>query len=167
MEITTLQELFEHEIRDLYSAEEQIIDALPDMIDAAHDGELQTALRGHLEATKRHMSRLEELARILDFDPTGVKCEGIRGILKEGGKLVDSEVDEEDVRDAAIIAAAQRVEHYEIASYGTARTFARMLGEEEAARMLEETLQEEKEADVRLTDIAEDHVNRRAMASGD
>jgi ferritin-like metal-binding protein YciE len=167
MEITTLRDLFEDHICDLYSVEEQILDALPDLIDAATDSDLIQALKNHQQQTMLQQSRLEEIGRMLDFSLEGKKCEGMKGILKEGSHLVEQDVDEEYVRDAAIIAAAQRVEHYEIAVYGTARTFARMLGEEGAVRLLEETLQEEKDADVLMTKIAEAHVNRRAMAGGD
>jgi ferritin-like metal-binding protein YciE len=167
MEITTLRDLFQEHIQDLWSMEDQIINTLPDMIEATSDDALRDALQNHLDQTRRQVQRLEEICRLVDFDPEGEKCEGMRGILKEGDKLVEKDVEEDVVRDAAIIAAAQRVEHYEIAVYGTARTFARMLGEEEAATLLEESLEEEKNADATLTEIAETHVNRRAMAPGD
>jgi ferritin-like metal-binding protein YciE len=167
MEITTLRDLFQEHIQDLRSMEDQIVDTLPDMIEASSNDELRSALQNHLEQTRRQVQRLEEVCRLVDFDPEGERCEGMRGILKEGDKLVEKDVEEDDVRDAAIIAAAQRVEHYEIAVYGTARTFARMLGEEEAATLLEESLEEEKNADATLSEIAEAHVNRRAMAPGD
>jgi ferritin-like metal-binding protein YciE len=167
MEITTLRDLFQEHIQDLWSMEDQIVNTLPDMIEASSNDELRNALQNHLEQTRRQVQRLEEVCRLVDFDPEGERCEGMRGILKEGDKLVEKDVEEDEVRDAAIIAAAQRVEHYEIAVYGTARTFARMLGEEEAATLLEESLEEEKLADTTLTDIAEAHVNRRAMAPGD
>ena len=164
MEITTLRDLFQEHIQDLYSVEEQILDALPEMIDAATDPDLRAGLQNHLEETRRQYTRLEEIGRIMSFDPAGVKCEGMKGILKEGDKLISKEVEEDDVLDAAIIAACQRVEHYEIAVYGTARTYARMLGESEATALLEESLNEEKNADRTLTQVAESHVNRRAMA---
>jgi ferritin-like metal-binding protein YciE len=164
MEITTLRDLFKEHIQDLYSAEEQIIDALPTMIKSATDPELRSGLQNHLQETRRQLQRLEEIGRMSGFDPSGHKCDGMKGILKEGNKLVGKEVDEDDVRDAAIISACQRVEHYEIAVYGTARTYARMLGDSQAVSFLEETLQEEKNADHTLTEVAESHVNRRAMA---
>ena len=167
MEITTLRDLFNEHIQDLWSMEDQIVNTLPDMIDAASDAGLRNALQAHLEQTRHQVQRLEEICRLVDCDPEGERCEGMRGILKEGDKLVEKDVEEDEVRDAAIIAAAQRVEHYEIAVYGTAKTFARMLGEEEAATLLEESLEEEKNADAKLTEIAETNVNRRAMASGD
>jgi ferritin-like metal-binding protein YciE len=164
MEITTLRDLFEEHMQDLYSAEEQILDALPDMIAAATDPELKSGLQKHLEETRRQAQRIEEIGRALDFDPNGAKCDGMKGIIKEGHKLVAKEVEDDDVRDAAIVAACQRVEHYEIAVYGTARTYARMLGEGEAVSLLEQSLDEEKNADKTLTVVAESHVNRRAMA---
>ena len=164
MEITTLRHLFQEHIQDLYSCEEQILEALPDMIMAANDPELKSGLQNHLQETRRQAQRLEEIARAMNFDPSGAKCDGMKGIVKEGHKLVAKEVEEDDVRDAAIVAACQRVEHYEIAVYGTARTYARMLGEDEAVSLLEQSLQEEKNADKTLTAVAESHVNRRAMA---
>lgn len=165
MEITTLRDLFQEHIQDLHSVEEQLLEALPEMIDAAIDPDLQAGLQNHLHETRRHAERLEEIGRLMSFDPHGAKCDGMRGILKEGNRLVVKEVDEDDVLDAAIIAACQRAEHYEIAVYGTARTFARMLGEDEAVSLLEETLGEEKNVDRRLTEIAESRANRRAMAA--
>jgi ferritin-like metal-binding protein YciE len=167
MEITTLRDLFQEHIQDLWSMEDQIINTLPDMIEATSDTDLRAALQNHLDQTRMQVQRLEEICRLADIDHEGDRCEGMRGILKEGDKLVEKDVEDDDVRDAAIIAAAQRVEHYEIAVYGTAKTFARMLGEEEAAHLLEQSLEEEKNADSKLTEIAEAHVNRRAMASGD
>jgi len=167
MDIVTLRDLFEEQIRDLHSGEKQIIDALPDMIEAATDSELQSALRNHLEETRKQLQRLEEVGDMLDFKVKGHTCEGMKGIIKEGNQLVIKDVDEDEVRDAAIIAAVQRVEHYEMAVYGTVTTFARMLGEDQVLTLLETSLEEEKEADANLTRIAEAHVNRRAMASGD
>ena len=164
MDIVTLRDLFEEHIMDLYSAEEQILDALPTMIEAATDPELRSGLQKHLEETRRQLQRLEQIGRTNGFDPSGHKCDGMKGILKEGNKLVSKEAEEDDVRDAAIISACQRVEHYEIAVYGTTRTYARMLGDNESVALLEETLDEEKNADKTLTDVAESHVNRRAIA---
>jgi ferritin-like metal-binding protein YciE len=158
-----LQELFEEQIQDLYSGESQIIDALPDMIEAAKDRELRSALEQHLEETKEQKKRLEQIARDFDFEPDGQTCKGMEGILEEGEELVENEAEEDDTRDAAIVAAAQRVEHYEMAGYGTARTYARMLGHEEVAKVLQATLDEEHEANDKLTRIAESHVNRAAM----
>jgi ferritin-like metal-binding protein YciE len=159
-----LQHLFEEQIQDLYSGESQILEALPDMIDAAKDNDLRSALEEHLEVTKEQKRRLERIASELGFEPNGESCKGMEGILDEGEELVEREAEEEDTRDAAIVAAAQRVEHYEMAAYGTARTYARMLGHDKVARTLQETLDEEREADEKLSRIAESHVNRAAMA---
>ena len=158
-----LRELLEEQIQDLYSGESQIIDALPTMIEAARDDELKTALKEHLEETKTQKKRLEKIADELDMDADGETCEGMKGIIKEGEELVEKEAEEDDVRDAAIVAAAQRVEHYEMAGYGTARTYARMLGHDEVASTLQQTLDEEQAADKKLTRIAEGHVNRAAI----
>jgi len=167
MDIVTLRDLFEEQIRDLHSGEKQIIDALPEMIEATTDSELQNALRNHLEETREQLERLEKVGKMLDFRVKGETCDGMKGIIKEGNKLVTKDVEEDEVRDAAIVAALQRVEHYEIAVYGTVTTFARMLGEDQVLKLLQTSLDEEKEADATLTRIAEAHVNRRAMASGD
>lgn len=164
MNVENLRDLLEHELQDLYDAESQILEALPKMIDKAEDSDLRDALQHHLEETRSQRERIEKAGGMLDVDVTGHKCKGIAGIIKEGEDLVENNTDR-DARDAAIIAAAQRVEHYEMAGYGTARTYARMLGNEEIASLLEETLKEEKSADSKLTNIAEDHVNRHAMAS--
>ena len=159
-----LKELFEEQIQDLYSGETQIIEALPTMIEAARDDELRSALEEHLEQTREQKKRLEKIAKQLDFDADGENCKGMEGIIGEGEDLVEKEADEDDVRDAAIIAAAQRVEHYEMAGYGTARTYARMLGHEDVASTLQKTLDEEQDTDEKLTRIAEGHVNRAAMS---
>lgn len=165
MNIENLRDLFEEQIQDLYSGENQIIDALPTMIDAASDAELKQALKSHLEETRQQKKRLESIAESLGFDPDGDTCKGMEGILEEGEDLVEDETEDDDVRDAAIIAAAQRVEHYEISGYGTARTFARILGEDDAASTLQTSLKEESSADEKLTRIAEGHVNRAAMTA--
>ena len=159
-----LSALLEEQIQDLYSGENQIIEALPTMIEAARDDELKTALKEHLEETKTQKKRLEKIGEELGIDPDGEKCKGMEGIIEEGEELVEKEAEEDDVRDAAIIAAAQRVEHYEMAGYGTARTYARMLGHEDVASTLQQTLDEEGDADEKLTRIAEGHVNRSAMS---
>jgi len=163
MDIHTLRDLLVEQIQDLYSAEDQIISALPDMIDAATDSELQNALRTHLDETRGQKERLERVGTLLDVDPDGPGCKAMKAIIEEGDKLVNQGSEDDDVRDAAIIAAAQRVEHYEIAGYGTARTFAQMLGEQEVADLLSETLDQENNADLTLTGIAEGHVNRQAI----
>lgn len=165
MNVENLRDLLKHELQDLYDAESQILEALPKMIDKAEDSDLKKALQQHLEETRSQRERIEKAGGMVDVDVTGHKCKGIAGIIKEGEDLVKNNASDRDARDAAIIAAAQRVEHYEMAGYGTARTYARMLGEKQIASLLEETLKEEKSADKKLTEIAEDHVNRHAMAS--
>ena len=165
MQIRNLDSLFHEQLRDLYSAEDQILQALPQMIGRARDSELRDALQSHMEETRTQKKRLEEIGRLRQLEVGGHTCKGMAGILKEGQELVGEDVDGDGVIDAAIVAAAQRVEHYEMAGYGTARTFARMLGDDDSARRLQENLDEEKHADRRLTQIAEDHVNRKASAS--
>ena len=144
-------------------AEQQIIKALPKMIEAAQSEELRNALSEHLDVTRKQAERLEKICQELGEDVKGEKCKGMEGVLKEGSELV-KDVENEEVRDAAIIAAAQRVEHYEMAGYGTARTYATLLGFDEAASALEETLAEEKEADETLSDLAEE-LNAEALNS--
>ena len=162
MDIQQLRGLFEEQIRDLHSAERQTLEALPGMIEAAGDARLRSALQDHLGETRTQKERLETIADELGFDPGGHHCKGIDGILQEGQELVKRETSDSDVRDAAIIASAQRIEHYEMAGYGTARTLARTLGEDAAARHLQQTLDEEMEADKTLTAIATSGVNREA-----
>jgi ferritin-like metal-binding protein YciE len=153
--VNSLQELYSKQLSDLYSAEQQIVKALPKMIDATQSEELRDALNEHLNVTKNQVSRLEKIFEQMGERPENEKCKGMEGVLQEGSELL-KELEDEDVRDAGIIASAQRVEHYEIAGYGTARTFATLLGQEEAAELLEETLQEEKDADEKLSEIAEE-----------
>ena len=164
MAANSLQELYVEQLQDLYSAENQIIKALPKMIEAAQSEELRDALNEHLEVTRNQATRIEKICQELGEKPEKEKCKGMEGVLKEGSDLLQ-EVSEE-VRDAAIIAAAQRVEHYEMAGYGTARTYASLLGFDEAAGQLEETLEEEKEADEKLSELAED-LNLEAMKAGE
>lgn len=158
-----LRDLLEHEIKDLYSAERQLIEALPKCAKAAKSESLKTAFQEHLEETKMQKERLQKAADLLAFDPSGETCVAMEGLVKEAQKVIDMEADD-DVRDAALIAAAQRVEHYEISGYGTARHFARMLEETEVADLLEETLEEESDADERLNDLAIEKINEKAMA---
>src|SRR5882724_2283958 len=160
----SLQELYVEQLQDLYSAEEQIIKALPKMIEAAQSDELRSALKEHLEVTRKQASRIETICQELGEDAQNEKCKGMEGVLKEGSDLL-KEVSKE-VRDAAIIAAAQRVEHYEMAGYGTARTYATLLGFSEAASMLEQTLEEEKEADQTLSELTEE-LNVEALEAGE
>jgi ferritin-like metal-binding protein YciE len=153
MKPKSLQDLYVEQLRDLYDAEQQIIKALPRMIQAAAATDLKEGLSEHLEVTKTQASRLEKIFAALGEKPKGEKCKGMQGVLEEGGSLVEK-IQDSAVRDAAIIAAAQRVEHYEMAGYGTARTFATLLQDDQASRLLQQTLDEEKEADQKLSELA-------------
>ena len=155
MKMESLQELFVKELQDLYSAENQIAEALPKMAKAASSGELKAGFEQHLDQTKGQVKRLEQIFEQLGTSAKGDKCKGMEGLLKEGEELMDEDA-EPEVLDAGLIAAAQKVEHYEIASYGTVRTYANLLGMSKAANLLEQTLNEEKETDSKLTDIAEE-----------
>ena len=159
--LNNLQDLFVHELKDLYSAEHQILQALPKMASATEHQELRTAFEEHVEMTREQVKRLDMIADELGLDLKGHKCKGIEGIIKEGQELLDAKADPSTL-DAALIGAAQRVEHYEIAGYGTARTFARRLGHQNAAELLQRTLDEEGNTDHRLSAIAEGMVNRDA-----
>ena len=161
MKLESLQDLFADEIKDLYSAETQIVQALPKMAKAASSAELKEAFEQHLEQTKEHVQRLEQICEKLDLNPKGKKCKAMEGLIEEGSEIM-SHGAESAVLDAALIAAAQRVEHYEIAGYGCARTFADRLGHQEAASLLQQTLEEEGETDKKLTQIAESEVNVQA-----
>jgi ferritin-like metal-binding protein YciE len=163
MEIDTLQKLYEDELKDLHSAERQIIQALPRMIKAASNEELKAALNEHLEVTKEQLARLDQIFEKLGKRGAGKKCKGMEGVLADGKELLEEDVLPE-VLDAGIIAAAQHVEHYEMAGYGTVRTYAELLGDEQAAKLLQQTLDEEKEADAKLTQLAESTINVEAEA---
>ncbi|PYX32799.1 MAG: ferritin-like domain-containing protein [Acidobacteria bacterium] len=151
----SLRELYINELKDLYSAETQMVKTLPKMAKAASSNELRQAFEEHVRQTSEQVSRLEQIFEQLDEKPTGKKCLGMEGLVKEGAEVMKEDY-EDSVKDAAIIGAAQRVEHYEIAAYGTLRTFAEILGEDEHVPLLEQTLNEEKEADQKLTRIAEE-----------
>jgi ferritin-like metal-binding protein YciE len=155
VEINSLRELYVDQLRDLYDAENQLIKALPKMAKGATSDELREGIEEHLEQTKNQVQRLEQIFERLGEKPKGEKCKGMEGVIKEGSETLEKDMDEH-TKDAAIIAAAQRVEHYEIAGYGTARTYANLLGESEAAELLQETLDEEKETDQKLTQLAEE-----------
>jgi len=155
-----LQKLLTNELADLYDAENQMIKALPKMIDECSSTELQEALQEHLTVTQKQVTRLDQIFRDLGEKPSK-KCKGMAGIIAEGEELLKEDF-EESTKDAGIIGAAQKVEHYEIASYGTARTLAEFLGHQRAAELLEQTLEEEKEADKLLTQIAESSINSEA-----
>ncbi len=165
MKLETLRDLFVEELQDLYSAEKQIVEALPAMIEEANSPELKRAFKEHLDLTRGHVKRLDQI-----FDEIGDKvdredrtCKGMKGILKENQELLDSEA-ETAVLDAGMIAGAQRVEHYEIAGYGTAKVFALLLGHNNWAYLLGQTLEEEKQTDQKLTQIAK-RINLEAMAA--
>ena len=161
MKMKSLADLFVHELKDLYSAEKQLLKALPKMAKAATSEELQTALEKHLGETEDQVSRLEEIFEELEISTRGAKCPAMEGLVEEGKTILEEDM-EDDVRDAAIICAAQRVEHYEMAGYGCARTFAEQLGHQNAARLLQQTLDEEKAADAKLTEVAMQSVNQEA-----
>ena len=158
----SLQTLYEHELTDLYSAETQIIEALPKLIKAASNPALKAALTEHLAITETQLGRLDHIFEALGKKPESEKCKGMEGLIKEGDKAIE-EYKDSDVLDAAIIGATQRVEHYEMAGYGCARTYAAMLGLTKQSEILQTTLNEEGEADHRLTDLAEECVNLEAM----
>jgi ferritin-like metal-binding protein YciE len=162
VKVNSLQELYVDELKDLYDAENQIIKALPKMIDAASSEELQNALTEHLEVTREQAKRIEQIFQNMGEKLKAEKCKGMEGVIREGAEILSEDMDE-NVKDAAIISAAQRVEHYEMAGYGTVRTWANLLGESEAEELLQETLDEEKEADEKLNELAE-QINVQAEA---
>jgi ferritin-like metal-binding protein YciE len=152
--LNNLSDLLVHELQDLYSAETQLVKALPKMARAATNDELQSGFNEHLQQTKQHVERLERVMEILGASPQGKPCKAMQGLIAEGEDMLKEDA-EPAVRDAALIAAAQKVEHYEIAGYGTARTFAELLAQDEVSEILQQTLDEEGETDKRLTEIAE------------
>jgi ferritin-like metal-binding protein YciE len=160
-DVHSMDDLFVHTLRDMYYAEKQILKALPEMIEKASDGTLKQGLQGHLAETKNQVKRLEQVFQMHGTQAQGVDCPAIDGIIEEAND-VTGEVDDDQVLDAALIAAAQAVEHYEIARYGTLVAWAKQLGRADCASLLQQNLDEEKAADVKLTRIAESHVNRRA-----
>lgn len=160
--LNDLNDLFTHELRDLYSAEQQILNALPRMADATEHSELRQAFQEHEQVTRGHVQRLETIATDLGVELDGFTCKGMQGLLREGQDVIEANADP-SARDAALIGAAQRVEHYEIAGYGTARTYARMLGHDRAADLLQTTLSEEGSTDNRLSRLAEEMINRDAQ----
>ena len=164
--IATLHDLMIHQLRDLYSAEKQLVQALPKMAKNANAPELQDALRTHLQETEEHVSRLEQAFEMLGVTGRGMKCKGMEGLIEEGQELFEEDVDPE-VLDAGIIAAAQRIEHYEIAGYGTVCEYARSMEHEELLSLLDSTLAEEKQTDEKLTALAESGINAMAEMGGD
>lgn len=165
MKLGSLHDLLISELKDLYSAETQLVKALPKIAKKATAPELKEALTDHLEETRGHVQRLEQIFDELEEKPRGKKCQAMEGLVEEGKEILEADADDM-VRDAALIGACQRVEHYEIASYGCARTFAQLLGYDNAARLLEETLNEEKAADTKLNEIAESSINAEAEGAG-
>ncbi len=163
MKLENLEQLFVQELRDLYDAEDQITDALPKMIEAAHYPQLKNALQQHLDVTRKQIERLDQIFDILGEDASGQTCKGMKGVIKEGDEIISQGGDNATV-DAGIISAAQRVEHYEMAGYGTVRTYAELLGQQQISQLLQQTLDEEKEADEKLTEIARS-VNIEAKAA--
>lgn len=165
MKMETMEELFLAEIQDLYDAEQRLVEALPGMAEAASSLELKKAIQKHLQETEAHVLRLESIFGQLGKDPKATTCDAMKGLVKEGESMVD-EMDASPLRDAGIIAAANRVEHYEIAAYGSAKSFAQVLGMSNAVNLLGQTLLEEKAADRKLTEIAEGMVNSQARQMG-
>lgn len=160
MQQQALRDLYIDELRDIYSAETQMVKALPKMAKAATSEELRSGFEEHLEQTRGHVSRLEQIFEALNEKPTGKKCAGMEGLVKEGGEMI-SEDFPGNVKDAGLIGAAQRVEHYEIAAYGTVRAFAELLNERKAVDLLTQTLEEEKETDEKLTQLSSE-INQQA-----
>ncbi len=158
-----LEELFEHQLKDLYSAEKQLIEALPKMVKNSTDKELKKAFEGHLEETKGHKARLEDIGEELDIKLSGEKCKAMEGLIKEAESFIE-EAEDAELMDAGLIAEAQRVEHYEISGYGTVVRYAKELGHKEVAKKLQQTLDEEYNADQKLDDLAEGRLNKKAMA---
>jgi ferritin-like metal-binding protein YciE len=162
MNLDTLKELYTNELRDLYNAEGQLVKALPKMAKAASSDELKEAFEKHLEQTKAHIERLEEVFEELGEKAKGKTCQAMRGLIEEGSEVLKAD-GEDSVLDAAIIVAAQKVEHYEIAGYGSVRTFAQLLGQDQSAELLQQTLDEESETNELLNKLAEDIVNPEAL----
>jgi ferritin-like metal-binding protein YciE len=162
MENGSLQKVFEKEIQDLYSAETQLIKALPKMARAAESSELRQSFEQHLEVTRHQKQRLEEVARKSGISPEGKECIGMKALIEEGEEMIKEDMPG-PLRDAALILAAQKVEHYEIASYGSVRTFAETMDKSEEAAILQQTLDEEGETDHMLSALAESHINAKAL----
>jgi ferritin-like metal-binding protein YciE len=164
--IESLEELLQEELKDIYDAEKQLTKALPKLAKKASSPELKSAFEEHLRQTEQHMERLEQVFEQMEMPVRGKKCEGMKHLISEGDEMI-GDAEDDSTRDALMIAAAQKVEHYEIAAYGTLRTWANILGRNEVAGMLEETLDEEKETDEKLTQIAEGFVNEDAAQQGE
>jgi ferritin-like metal-binding protein YciE len=154
MQLSTLEDLLVEELKDLYSAENQLLKALPKMAKAATSKALKAGFEKHLKQTEGHVERLEQVCETLDVSPKGKKCKAMEGLIEEGADVIEEDA-EAEVKDAALIAAAQKVEHYEIAGYGCVRTYAELLGNSKAAKLLQQTLDEEADTDKALTKLAE------------
>ncbi len=165
MPLNSMQDLAIHKLQDIYDAENQALQAYPQIIQAVSSQELKQGMQQHVEQTQKQVQRLEQIFQQLGQNPGGQKCAGMQGLIQEAQKIVQ-EGGAPEVLDAAIIGAAQAIEHHEIAAYGTARTIAQQLGMSEAAQLLEQTLDEEKQTDARLTQLAEQSVNQKAQAAG-
>jgi len=165
MKLESLKDLYLEQLKDLYSAETQILDALP-MAEAASATDLKQGFTEHLRQSKEHVKRLEKIFKELGEDPSGTTCHGMKGLVKEGDEMIKMK-GEPAAKDAGLIAAAQRVEHYEIAAYGTVRTYAELLGHDEHVTLLDKTLSEEEETDERLTQLAESHINEEALVGAE
>jgi len=163
MALNSFDDLFVEQLEDLYDAEQRLVKALPKMATAAHNSTLKSAFQQHLRETENQVSRLEQAFKILGKSARSKTCEAMKGLVAEGDEVISASGDP-DVKDAALIAAAQRVEHYEIAGYGSARTFAQRLGRNDVARLLQQTLDEEGATDKKLTSLAEQSVNLKAAA---
>jgi ferritin-like metal-binding protein YciE len=165
MSLDSLQNLFITELKDIYNGEKQLVTALPRMARAASSPQLAEAITKHLKETEGHVTRLEEIFQSLRLPVRGKKCKGMEGLLEEGKEVMEEE-GQESVRDAALISAAQKVEHYEIAAYGCLRSYAQILGHNDAAKLLEQTLKEEEAADEKLNQLAEGGINEIAASVG-
>jgi ferritin-like metal-binding protein YciE len=166
MKMETLQDLFVDQLKDLYNAENQLVKALPKLAKAATDEKLAAAFEEHLEQTKGHVERLEQIFEKLEVSPKGKSCKAMQGLIEEGKEMMEEDA-EPPIMDAGLIAAAQRVEHYEIAGYGCVRNYAKLLGDQKAAELLQETLDEEAAADEKLTKLADGGINRQAARGHD
>ena len=163
MKLDSLESPYIDELKDLYDAEKQLVEALPKMAEAATSDDLKRGFRQHLEQTQDHVQRLEDIFNELGEAPDGKRCHGMQGIIREGEQLIQKQDIQPDVKDAGLIAQAEKAEHYEIAGYGTVRQYAQELGHDEAAKMLNRTLIEESKTDERLTSMAVGHINMEAM----
>jgi ferritin-like metal-binding protein YciE len=160
---SNLKKLYVAELKDLFSAENQLVKALPKMAEAASSEDLRLGFEGHLKQTQEHVSRLEKICNEMGESPKGKKCKGMEGLIEEGKEMIEEGLEPEEL-NAGLISAAQRVEHYEIAGYGCVRTYAKLLGQTSAVALLEKTLAEEKETDSKLTQLAEE-INVEALES--